>query len=185
VQVLSTGGDPQLGGDDWDAKLMDFIAKKHLIPHGVNTNAPAIRARLRAVARSAKEHLSTAPSVSLQVPIGGKHGKGVQFVLHRTLLEDITADLFRRCREPVEQACWQAGVDLGAFYDARERSNRRLGLKGGAAHYPTHGSNGEDPVVEHISTSRQPVSIVRSSSSPMLRFLCRFIALLQVVLSSL
>jgi hypothetical protein len=139
---------------------MDFIAKKHLTPYGVDVNTPAIRARLRAVARSSKEQLSSSPSVSVRLPVGGKERRGVQFVLRREVLEDITAALFRRCREPVEQACWQAGVNLGAFYDARERSNKQLGKKGDAAYFSTRGSKGGAPSVEHISTTRQPVSVV-------------------------
>ncbi len=54
IEVLATGGDMTLGGDDWDNAIMSWLIKEHLKPLGVDVQRPALRARLRAVAEAAK-----------------------------------------------------------------------------------------------------------------------------------
>lgn len=54
IEVLATGGDMTLGGDDWDNAVVDWLLQEHLKPLGVEVSRPAMRARLRAVAEAAK-----------------------------------------------------------------------------------------------------------------------------------
>jgi len=117
VEVLATGGDSHLGGDDWDAAIADWIASEHLKPAGVDTNDPRIKANLRSIAEDAKVQLSSLQKVVIRMPVGG----GMQVVLTRGHMEKLTAHLFRRCQQPMEYACWQAGLDLG---DARDEAER-------------------------------------------------------------
>jgi heat shock 70kDa protein 1/2/6/8 len=136
IEVLSTGGDPHLGGDDWDAAIAQWLVEKHLQPRGVNCSDPAIVAGLRAVAEAAKIKLSTEERVVVRMPIAG----GIEATLTRQTFEGLTADLFRRARLPLDQACWQAGVDLGTAMKewedgmAREKRGRkgRKASRGGA-----------------------------------------------------
>lgn len=120
--MLSTGGDNALGGDDWDAAIATHIADTHLKPHGVDASrSPALRARLSALARSAKEQLSSADKIVLRLPVGGSAGGGVKFTLTRTEVERLATPLFQRCRLPVERACWQVRPPL--LYLAVESSH--------------------------------------------------------------
>lgn len=54
IEVLATGGDMALGGDDWDNAVVDWLEREHLKPLGIEIRRPAMRARLRAVAEAAK-----------------------------------------------------------------------------------------------------------------------------------
>lgn len=111
AQVLATGGDANLGGDDWDAAIADYIAAKALKPRGVDTSSPTARSRLRTLARAAKEQLSDNRAVTVRLP------RDADVVLSQQLLEELSKKLFKRCRLPVDQACWQAGVDLGELLE--------------------------------------------------------------------
>ena len=148
--MLATGGDAFLGGDDWDAALARHLAKHLFTRRGAAATSPAVRARLRAVARAAKEQLSECEAVQVAVPAAG----GATFTLTRSALQDVTADLFRRCREPVERACWQAGVDLGALYSEREERARQPVL--------SRRGDPDAPAVIHTNKARMPISEVCS-----------------------
>lgn len=54
IEVLATGGDMALGGDDWDNAVVEWLEQQHLKPLGIEVARPAMRARLRAVAEAAK-----------------------------------------------------------------------------------------------------------------------------------
>lgn len=54
IEVLATGGDMTLGGDDWDNVIVEWLEREHLKPLGIEVTRPAMRARLRAVAEAAK-----------------------------------------------------------------------------------------------------------------------------------
>ena len=113
VEVLATGGDAQLGGNDLDHVLMDWIAKTHLEPQGVFVHKdPELHIRLRSTVVAAKEKLSTEEKVRVVMPVGPM-GR-TEVVLTRQLLEELSAELFRQLRLPIDQACWQAGIDLGS-----------------------------------------------------------------------
>lgn len=130
IEVLSTGGDPHLGGDDWDAAIASWLISDHLKPAGVDCTNPGILANLKAIAEAAKIKLSTEDKVVIRMPVGG----GIEAVLTRQMFEGMTADLFRRARLPLDQACWQAGVDLGTAvreFDDAVKSVKKGG-KGGS-----------------------------------------------------
>lgn len=131
IEVLSTGGDASLGGDDWDAAIMQWLVDSHLKPARVDVRDPRLVANLRAVAEAAKIKLSSEERVVVRMPVGG----GIEAVLTRQMFESLTIDLFRRARLPLDQACWQAGVDLGTVvkeYEDAVKSVKKGGTKGGA-----------------------------------------------------
>lgn len=109
IEVLSTGGDPHLGGDDWDNAIISWLIDSYLKPAGINCQDATILTNLKAVAEAAKIKLSTEEKVLIRMPIG----KGIEAVLTRNMFEGMTVELFRQARLPLDQACWQAGVDLG------------------------------------------------------------------------
>ena len=113
VQVLATGGDAALGGDDVDAALASFIEQKRL-----RLTAPLTkpqRGQLLAAARSAKEALSSTNKIVMKVGFGGgADSDGVAFAVTQGNLEKACYLLFKRFQKPIEEACIQAGVDLGA-----------------------------------------------------------------------
>jgi len=115
VEVLATGGEAYLGGDDWDRALSDWLAMNYLKPAGVPSHLSSVRANLRGVAEQAKIELSTQEKVVVRMP-GGSGGRSIEVTLTRQLLEEISADLFRKARQAIDIACWQAGVDLGSSH---------------------------------------------------------------------
>lgn len=154
MQVLSTGGDSYLGGDDWDSVIMEFLEKKYLKPYGIDANEPAIRTNLRGMAEQAKIALSSAEQVKLTIPVGGEKGTGSEVVITQQLLDQLSVDLFRRCRRPVDQACWQAGVDLGTVVEQHEKDMQRYNSKKAS-------QRGDKPSVQLVPKRRQPISEVR------------------------
>ena len=126
IEVLSTGGDPHLGGDDWDAAIVTWLINSHLKPAGVNCDNPGIVANLKSISEAAKIKLSTEEKVVIRMPVGG----GIEAVLTRQMFEGMTVDLFRRARLPLDQACWQAGVDLGTAVQEYEDAVRSVKKKG-------------------------------------------------------
>ncbi|PRW56291.1 molecular chaperone [Chlorella sorokiniana] len=127
IEVLSTGGDATLGGDDWDAAIMQWLVDEHLKPARVDCTDPRLVANLRAAAEAAKIKLSSEERVVIRMPVGG----GIEAVLTRQMFESLTKDLFRRARLPLDQACWQAGVDLGTAVKQHEDAVRTA-KKGGS-----------------------------------------------------
>ncbi|KAI3436735.1 hypothetical protein D9Q98_006150 [Chlorella vulgaris] len=111
IEVLSTGGDASLGGDDWDAAIVQWLVDTHLKPARVDCKDPRLMANLRGVAEAAKIKLSSEERVVIRMPVGG----GIEAVLTRPMFEKMTKGLFRKARLPLDQACWQAGVDLGTI----------------------------------------------------------------------
>jgi heat shock protein 1/8 len=123
IEVLATGGDARLGGDDWDAAIVDWLLEQHLKPAGADVTDPRLRTAARTAAEAAKIKLSTEQAVTLRMPVAG----GVEATLSRQTLEKLTAALFRRARAPLDQACWQAGVDLGSIVRAADEARAKSG----------------------------------------------------------
>ena len=113
VEVLATGGDNHLGGDDFDRCVAVWLAKeaKEL---GATVDA---RGALQA-ARGAREKLSDQPSVDIPMP------GGVIKKLSRPLLEKICAEVLRDLRLPVEKCSETAGINLEAL---QSNSGRKKG----------------------------------------------------------
>lgn len=93
IEILATGGDAHLGGDDFDAAIADWLIRTHLSPRGVDCSDPAVRANVRALAEAAKIRLSSQDSVELTLPVGG--AEPLRITVTQQLFEDIVKDLFR------------------------------------------------------------------------------------------
>jgi len=114
-EVLSTNGDTHLGGDDWDQKLIDFIAEEFRKKEGIDVRKdPMALQRLKEGAEKAKIELSTMNETSVNLPFitadasGPKH---LQVSITRAKFESLTDDLFQRLRGPCLQAIKDAALD--------------------------------------------------------------------------
>lgn len=115
-EVLSTSGDTHLGGDDFDKRIVDFLADDFKSNEGMDLrkDRQALQ-RLTEAAEKAKMELSSTPQTSISLPFitatadGPKH---IESTLTRSKFEQICADLLDRCRIPVEQALKDAKLNL-------------------------------------------------------------------------
>jgi len=114
-EVLSTNGDTHLGGDDWDQKLIDFIAEEFRKKEGIDVRKDAMALqRLKEASEKAKIELSTMQETTVNLPFitadagGPKH---LQVSLTRAKFESICDDLFRRLGGPCLQAIKDAKID--------------------------------------------------------------------------
>ncbi|MCL2503247.1 MAG: molecular chaperone DnaK [Coriobacteriia bacterium] len=114
VEVRSTSGDNHLGGDDWDHRIIDWLADKFKADTGIDLRADKMALqRLKEAAEKAKMELSTAQSTQINLPFitadasGPKH---LDCALSRSEFERITSDLLDRTKKPVEQAIKDAGL---------------------------------------------------------------------------
>ncbi|MET8998650.1 molecular chaperone DnaK [Amycolatopsis sp. NPDC004169] len=114
VEVRATAGDSHLGGDDFDRRLVDFLADKFAADNGIDLrqDAQALQ-RLFEAAEKAKVELSSVAQTSVNLPFitadasGPKH---LTATIRRSEFEQITADLVERCLGPVQQAMSDAKV---------------------------------------------------------------------------
>jgi len=113
-EVKSTNGDNHLGGDDWDQKVIDWLADKFKGDTGIDLRADKMALqRLKEAAEKAKMELSTTQTAQINLPFitadasGPKH---LDYQLTRAEFQKITNDLLERTRKPVEQAIKDAGV---------------------------------------------------------------------------
>jgi molecular chaperone DnaK len=116
-EVKSTNGDNHLGGDDWDQKVINWLADKFKSDHGIDLRADKMALqRLKEAAERAKMELSTTSQTQINLPFitadasGPKH---LDVSLSRGEFERITNDLLERTRKPVESAMKDAGVSMG------------------------------------------------------------------------
>ena len=107
-EVKSTNGDTHLGGDDFDEKIVDWLAEEFLSENGIDLRQdPMSLQRLREAAEKAKCELSTALQSEINLPFitadasGPKH---LNLTLTRAKLEQLTTDLVDRAIEPCRQA---------------------------------------------------------------------------------
>jgi len=115
VEVMATNGDNHLGGDDWDQKVIDWLADKFQADQGVDLRQDKMALqRLKEGAERAKMELSSAQSAHINLPFitadssGPKH---LDYTLTRAEFEKLTHDLLERTRGPVEKAIKDAGID--------------------------------------------------------------------------
>jgi molecular chaperone DnaK len=114
-EVLSTNGDTHLGGDDWDQRVIDFLAEEFRKKEGIDIRKDAMALqRLKEAAEKAKIELSTMNETTVNLPFitadqnGPKH---LQVSLTRAKFESITADLFDRLKAPCTNAIKDAKLD--------------------------------------------------------------------------
>jgi molecular chaperone DnaK len=116
-QVRSTSGDTFLGGDDFDVRIIEYIADEFLKDSGIDLrkDRQALQ-RLKEASEKAKIELSTLMQTEINLPYitadasGPKH---LVMTLTRSRLEQITGDLIERSLEPVRQALKDAGLSPG------------------------------------------------------------------------
>ncbi|GAB4286750.1 MAG: molecular chaperone DnaK [Coriobacteriia bacterium] len=113
-EVKSTSGDNHLGGDDWDQRVMDWLADKFKADHGIDLRADKMALqRLKEAAEKAKMELSTMQTTQINLPFitadasGPKH---LDYTLTRAEFQKVTSDLLDRCKKPVENAIKDAGI---------------------------------------------------------------------------
>ncbi len=116
VEVLATNGDNHLGGDDWDQRVIDWLADKFNSDNGIDLRKdPMALQRLKEAAENAKKELSSAQQAQINLPFitadasGPKH---LDYTLTRAEFERITRDLLDRCKAPVTKALQDAGLQL-------------------------------------------------------------------------
>ena len=114
-EVLATNGDTHLGGDDWDQRLIDFIAEEFRKKEGIDIRKDAMALqRLKEAAEKAKIELSTMQETTVNLPFitadqnGPKH---LQVSITRAKFESLTNDLFERLKAPCLQALKDAKLD--------------------------------------------------------------------------
>ena len=145
-EVKSTNGDNHLGGDDWDQKVIDWLAEKFKADHGIDLrNDKMALQRLKEHAEKAKMELSTTQNTQINMPFitadasGPKH---LDYTLTRAEFQKVTSDLLDRCKKPVEQAIKDAGIKASDINEVI--------LVGGSSRMPAvqelvKGITGKDP----------------------------------------
>ena len=115
-EVMATAGDNHLGGDDWDQRVINWMADKFKAENGIDLRQdPMALQRLKDAAETAKKQLSSAQSAQINLPFitadatGPKH---LDYTLTRAEFEKITRDLLDRCKEPVTKALRDAKMQL-------------------------------------------------------------------------
>jgi molecular chaperone DnaK len=116
IQVRATAGDNRLGGDDWDERVVDYLAKRFKESTGVDvTNDKIAKQRLKEAAEQAKKELSSSTSTSIQLPYLSLTENGpanLDETLSRAKFEELTSDLLERTKKPFEDVIKQAGVKV-------------------------------------------------------------------------
>ena len=115
-EVLSTSGDNHLGGDDWDQRVIDWMADKFQQENGVDLRQdPMALQRLKEAAENAKKELSAAQQSTINLPFITMNQSGplhLNYTLTRAEFEKITHDLLERCKQPVTNALRDAKLKL-------------------------------------------------------------------------
>lgn len=114
-EVKSTNGNTQLGGDDWDRRVINWLIDEFKKDSGIDLSKDAMAMqRLREAAENAKIQLSAQTSADINLPFitadanGPKH---LQKTLTRAQFEQMTEDLFEATKEPCRKAMSDAGID--------------------------------------------------------------------------
>ncbi len=116
-EVKATAGDSHLGGDDWDERLMNYLADIFANEHGIDLrkDRQALQ-RLKEAAEKAKIELSSMLETEVNLPFISFHpDKGplhLNVRITRAKFEELTRDLLERCERPFKQAISDAGIKL-------------------------------------------------------------------------
>ena len=116
-EVKSTSGDTELGGDDWDQAIIDWMVTQFKNAHGVDLSNDKMAAqRLKEAAEKAKIELSQVQSTSINLPFVTATPEGplhLEEELSRAKFQELTADLLERVKKPFEAAISDAGLKKG------------------------------------------------------------------------
>ncbi len=115
-EVKATHGDTQLGGDDWDQRVIDWMVKEFKNAHGVDLSQDRMALqRLKEAAEKAKIELSQVAEATINLPFVTATPEGplhLEAKLTRAEFERMTEDLVERCRGPFDQAIADWGKDV-------------------------------------------------------------------------
>jgi molecular chaperone DnaK len=115
-EVKATHGDTNLGGDDWDQRVIDWLVKKFKDSNGIDLSKDKMAMqRLKEAGEKAKMELSTTQSTTINLPFITASDQGplhLEEMLSRSEFERMTEDLLDRCRSPFEQAVKDAGISV-------------------------------------------------------------------------
>ncbi|MGZ4575012.1 MAG: molecular chaperone DnaK, partial [Mycobacteriaceae bacterium] len=117
VEVRATSGDNHLGGDDWDQRVVDWMADKFKAAQGIDlTKDKMAMQRLREAAEKAKIELSSGQSTSINLPYitvdADKNPLFLDEQLTRAEFQKITSDLLERCRAPFQAVVKDGGISV-------------------------------------------------------------------------
>jgi len=115
-EVLATNGDTKLGGDDFDQKVMDYIAETFKAENGIDLrNDKMALQRLKEAAEKAKIELSSSTQTNINLPFitadatGPKH---IDMDITRAKFNELTSDLVQRTIEPIKKALSDANLNI-------------------------------------------------------------------------
>ncbi|MFD5102778.1 molecular chaperone DnaK [Streptomyces albidochromogenes] len=116
VEVKATNGDTHLGGDDWDQRIVDHLAKQFKNAYGIDLSQDKMATqRLRESAERAKIELSAATETNINLPYLSASAEGPLHLdekLTRSQFQQLTADLLERCKAPFHNAVKDARIEL-------------------------------------------------------------------------
>ena len=116
IQVRATSGDNRLGGDDWDERIMNYLADRFKDTTGVDISSDKIaKQRLKEAAEQAKKELSGSTQAQVQLPYLSLTESGpanLDETITRSKFEELTNDLIERTRKPFNDVIKEAGVKV-------------------------------------------------------------------------
>lgn len=117
VEVRATAGDNELGGDDWDQRIVNWLVEKFQQSSGVDLSKDKMAMqRLREAAEKAKIELSSSQSANINLPYitvdADKNPLFLDETLSRTEFQKITQDLLDRTKAPFHQVIKDAGISV-------------------------------------------------------------------------
>ncbi len=116
IQVRATAGDKRLGGDDWDARVVEHLTKKFKDTTGVDVSKDKIALqRLKEAAEQAKKELSQSMSTTVQLPYLSLTENGpanLDETITRAQFEQMTSDLLERTKKPFNDVIKEAGIKV-------------------------------------------------------------------------
>lgn len=148
VEVRATAGDNELGGDDWDQRIVDWLVEKFKTAQGVDLSKDKMAMqRLREAAEKAKIELSSSQSANVNLPYitvdADKNPLFLDETLSRTEFQRITQDLLDRTKTPFNQVIKDAGVTVSEIY--------HVVLVGGSTRMPA-----VSELVKELTGGREP-----------------------------
>jgi molecular chaperone DnaK len=118
-EVKATNGDNRLGGDDWDARIVDWLVKQFKNKNGTDLAQDKIaRQRLQEAAEKAKIELSSASETQINLPyitLGQAGPLHLEEKLTRSEFQRLTSDLLDRCRAPFNAVINDAKISVGSI----------------------------------------------------------------------
>jgi molecular chaperone DnaK len=117
VEVKATNGDNQLGGDDWDQKLVDHLVATFKSKNGIDlTKDKMAMQRIREAAEKAKIELSSSQQTSINLPYitvdAEKNPLFLDETVTRAQFQQMSADLLNRCKVPFQAVLKDAGIPI-------------------------------------------------------------------------